>query len=258
MTIKIHAWTGRAAIVGLLLCLGTAWGDARDQFNGVWRIEKPVFALRTDAGKAPPLQPEAEKSYREHRAARAAGDTSFDSATWCSSLGYPRALLVNYPFEIIVRPQHVVFLHEWNWWHRIVYLDGALSDQDASVGPAGITVDVPGAVKVKPQDIPGSMGTALGKWEGDTLVVNTSNLIETTLLDSAGMPHSDELKLTEKWRLRSPNVLESRIRFDDPATFTQPWETVITFKRQAKTWQEEDVCLDRIKAGQPAVKETMK
>jgi len=81
--------------------------SSQSQLAGIWRIEKPVFALHTQDGKEPPLRPEAAKQYREHLAARQQGDTSFDSATWCAAVGMPRIMFINYPFEIMVRPQYV-------------------------------------------------------------------------------------------------------------------------------------------------------
>jgi len=103
---------------------------------------------------------------------------------------------------------------------------------------------------------PEPMGAADGKWTGNVFTIRTAHLLGTTLIDSAGMPHSDGMKLTEKLRLISPDVLEDRILFDDPATFTKPWETVVTYRRQNSTLRnDEDVCLDRIRDGQPAVKE---
>ncbi|EIZ80074.1 hypothetical protein WSK_1441 [Novosphingobium sp. Rr 2-17] len=281
MNTRMRALIGRALTTGLLLSLSTAYTPANgqpvvgrpplasdspagtaqhvgtDHFDGIWRIEKPVFALLTSDGHKPPLKPDAQKVYLKHQADRKKGKKSFDGATWCASLGYPRALLIDDPFEIIVRSQHVIFLHQWNWWHNIVYFDGSLSKDDVSVGPAGVNIDVPGAVKVRPEDIPGSMGYSVGGWKGDRLVVETNNTVDTTLLDSAGLPHSDGLKIVTTWRLLSPNVLEARFLFDDAATYTKPWEATATFKRQSSGWEQEDVCLDRIKTGQPAVKEAL-
>ena len=99
-----------------------------------------------------------------------------------------------------------------------------------------------------------TVGLSRGEWVDDKLVVKTDHLIDTTPIDSAGLPHSDALKLTETLRLRSPDVL-SRIRFEDPATFTRPWETVVTYRRKPGARIQEDVCLDRLQAGEPAVKE---
>jgi hypothetical protein len=75
------------------------------------------------------------------------------------------------------------------------------------------------------------------------------------LLDGAGLPHSQALKITEHVSLRSPDVLVDRIRIEDPEVFTTSWETLVTYKRQRDAVIEEDVCLDRIKNNQPAVKE---
>jgi hypothetical protein len=99
------------------------------------------------------------------------------------------------------------------------------------------------------------MGYSQGHWDGDVLDIQTTHLFDMTLLDNAGMPHSGDLRLTEHLRLISKDVLEDRLRFEDPATFTKPWETVVTYRRQQSAPRNEDVCLDRIRRGQPAVKE---
>jgi hypothetical protein len=109
-----------------------------------------------------------------------------------------------------------------------------------------------------PQEIEDTpTGFANGRWEGDVLVVETDHLAATTLLDGAGMPHSNQLKLVERIRLTSPDALENRIRFEDPGTFTAPWETVLTFRRQTGATPVEDVCLDRLQTGEPAVREAL-
>jgi hypothetical protein len=246
-----------------------------EQIAGAWLIGKPVFALREANGGEPPLKSAAAKIYQEHQAARIKGDTSFDSATWCASLGMPRMLLVDYPFEIVVRPKQVVFLHQWNWWARIVYLPGAL-DRDPSAppppsGPPGAPPGgPPGAPPGGPPGAPPrgaageqeigrtATGFSRGKWEGDVLVIRTDHLTNQTLLDGAGMPHSAHLKLIERIRVLGPDLLEDRIRIQDDETFIHPWETVLTFKRQTGVSRDEDVCLDRIQAGEPAVRETVK
>jgi hypothetical protein len=262
------------SITALVSLQVNAQTQSQSRLEGVWRIEKPVFALRTLEGKEPPLQAEAAKQYREHLAARKRGDTSFDSATWCAAVGVPRIMFINYPFEIMVRPQYVGILHEWNRWARIVYMTGALSDR-----PIGGRGPPPGAGPSRdggpPGDGPppgdpasgeaprymaatyaaGPSGLSKGRWDGDTLVVETTLLDDSKLLDNAGLPHSNQLKVTERLRLASPDVLEDRVRLEDPVTFTQPWETMVSYRRQHDAIIQEDVCLDRIKTGAPAVKE---
>ena len=255
---------GTRCVIGGLLALAT-WlvgaieagsSASHESFAGVWQIDSPVFAVHTTTGEEPPLQKAAAQVYHRHIADRKQGDTSFDSATWCASVGIPRLMFIESPFEIMVGPRHIAFLHEWNWWARVVYLKGALTLSAPHGRPAHIehtSIDV--LPPIENVMTPGPVGLSRGQWVGDELVVTTDHLIDTTLIDSAGLPHSDALKLTEKFRLRGPDVLEDRIRFEDPQTFTRPWETVVTYHRKPGERIHEDVCLDRIKTGQPAVKE---
>ena len=250
--------TVRSFVSGIGLCLlasfpllfGTDAAAADEKMAGVWLIEKPVFEVRTTDGKRPPFKPEAAKLYEERIAARQRGDTTFDSATWCASPGIPRLMFIRTPFEIIVRPRHIAFVYEWNWWARVAYLRDTLPPEPQQPGPWGQ------AKSDSTYVVPGPVGGALARWDGDRLTIETSQLIDTTLLDSAGMPHSDALKVIERLRLLSKDVLEDLIRIEDPETFTQPWETRVTYRRQpAGTRIHEDVCLDRIRDGEPAIEE---
>lgn len=246
----------------------------RDQFSGVWEIEKPILAVRTVKGKVPPLLPEAAKIYQEHVAARRRGDTSFDSATWCAAAGLPRLMLMPYPFQIEVQPNYVVFLHEWNRWARVVYLDEAMARRFAKAQSANFEVPPaplpafnltkgakPGPPPAAPSmdagdDVfqPSAMGFATGRWDGNVLIVDTAHFIDSTLIDGAGLPHSDRLRLTEHLRLTGADGLEDVIRIEDPGMYKEPWETRVTYRRAAGRKIREDVCLDRIANGQPAVR----
>jgi hypothetical protein len=88
---------------------------------------------------------------------------------------------------------------------------------------------------------------AKGQWEGDTLVVTSAGFSDNTLIDNL-VPHGFALKVTERIRLLSADVLEDRIRIEDPETFTRPWETVVTYRRVADEAFPENVCLDSLPA----------
>jgi hypothetical protein len=253
-------------VFGVALLLGSQLASAaevqgasesHEQFAGVWQIESPVFSVRTTTGDVPPLREAADRVYRDHIEARKQGDTSFDSATWCASVGMPRLMFVNSPFEIMIGPKHVAFMHEWNWWARVVYLRGALTPTAPARTHEVATEhhNIGGLPPVENVMTSGAVGLSRGEWHRDELVVKTDHLSDTTLIDGAGIPHSGDLKLTETLRLRDRDTLEDRIRFEDPITFTRPWETVVIYKRKPGVRIREDVCLDRIKAGEPAVKE---
>ena len=101
----------------------------------------------------------------------------------------------------------LAFIHGWYRWHRVVDL-------------AGGAVDPP---------LPLTMGFPVGHWEGDTLVIRTVGLIDATVLDAAGMPHSEQMTLTERLRVLDDGRLEDRLRVEDPDTFTKPWESRAVF-----------------------------
>lgn len=223
-------WANAAVLAGLMI---GGMAHAAPDLSGVWQAEKAIYELKTVEGKAPPLKPEAAKVYQEHKSKWQARDLSFDPTARCISPGLPRMLYLPYPFEIIQRPQKLTYLFQWNYWNRHVYLTD----------------------KAKEVPYPLSLGLSHAKWQGDTLVITTTDLrADNTLLDSAGMPRSESMKITETLRLVDNNTLEARFTFNDPQTFTRPWDTVVSFKRQPKgTEIREDICLDRTDAGQPAV-----
>jgi hypothetical protein len=232
--------SARRTATALLFAI-SAWASLADganssagsaeRFNGVWLIEKAPQTLTTVDGKPAPLRPEARAEYEKRLAARHKGDLSFDRASWCAAAGVPRLMLEPHPFEILVNPRQVAFLYEWNRWARLIDMTGH---------------------DLQPY-YPLAFGTANGRFDGDRLVVVTRGLMSQTFLDRSGLPHSEDLVLTETFRLKSAGVLENRIRIDDPKTYTSAWEAVVTYRRQPGARLKEDVCLDRIKQGKPAI-----
>ena len=67
------------------------------------------------------------------------------------------------------------------------------------------------------------MGDSIGKWDGDTLVIDTVNLTDRTWLDDHGNRHSDALHVTERWRRISAIELSYEETIDDPKFYTKPW-----------------------------------
>ncbi len=197
---------------------------------GIWVPDAAPRALLTSTGKTPPLTREASKLYTERRQRLAKGDASFDPTSWCAGPGMPRILTMPYPLEIRADADRIAFIHGWYRWFRIVDL-----------GPG--TVDPP---------LPLTMGFPVGRWEGSTLVIRTAGLIDTTVMDASGLPHSEQLTLTERLRVLPDGRLEDRITINDPENYTQTWETTLTFHRDASAAMTDDVCPDRMAGGEPA------
>jgi hypothetical protein len=206
------------------------FAGGRSALLGIWVPDSAPRTLLTAGGKAPPLTAEASKVYAERRQRLAKNDASFDPTTWCAGPGMPRILTMQYPFEIRGDAERIAFIHGWYRWFRIV-----------DMGPG--TADPP---------LPLAMGFPVGHWEGSNLVIRTAGLSDATVMDASGLPHSEQLKLTEHLRVLPNGRLEDRITIEDPENYTQPWEAVLTFHRDAAARVTDDVCPDRMAAGEPA------
>jgi hypothetical protein len=233
---RLHRWGLVLCVAALCACASGPVDKASiaargpERLLGIWVPDAAPRALLMADGKPPPLTAEASKLYAERRQRLAAGDASFDPTTWCAGPGMPRILTMPYPLEIRADGNRLAFIHGWYRWFRIV---------DLSVG----AVDPP---------LPLTMGFPVGHWESDTLAIRTVGLIDATVMDASGLPHSEQLTLTERLRVLPNGRLEDRITIDDPENFTRPWETVLTFHRDAAARVADDVCPDRMARGEPA------
>jgi hypothetical protein len=199
--------------------------------RGVWQV-RAGSTLRPVGGGAVPLSAEGKALYERNQRAIAGGDRTIDLTMRCASPGTPRIMLMPYPFQILQQPDHIVFLFGWNQLFRQLVMTG---QRDEYV-------------------LPSAMGYSLGHWQNDTLIVDTTDFTDKTFLDSTGLPHSDQLKLTERLHLaRDGKELELRLTVEDPQLYTRAWDATLRFTRQRRSALDEDVCLDRVAAGRPAI-----
>jgi hypothetical protein len=121
----------------------------------------------------------------------------------CLPLGIPGADILSYaPYKIIQAPGVIVMLYEVDNTRRQIYTDGR-------------------KLPVDPQ--PAWLGYSVGKWEGDTLVVDTAGFNDKSWLDAFGHPHSDALRVQERFRRRDFGHMELQVTIDDPKIFTRPF-----------------------------------
>jgi hypothetical protein len=78
------------------------------------------------------------------------------------------------------------------------------------------------------------MGQSVGKWDGDTLVVEVTGFNDQTWFDRAGNHHSDQLKVTERYTQRGPDHLWYEATIEDPTTFTRPWKIAMPLYRRVE------------------------
>jgi hypothetical protein len=86
------------------------------------------------------------------------------------------------------------------------------------------------------------MGDSRGHWEGNTLVVETINVRDDTQLDFTGIPHSDALHITERWRRKDAKTLENTITLTDPKAYAEPFTATRTYQLKPKWKISEYVC----------------
>ena len=127
--------------------------------------------------------------------------------------------------EIIQVPGRVIMIFEFDHHVRQIYTDGR-----------GHNKDLP----------PLWMGDSIGKWDGDTLVVDTTDFNDKTWIDRGGHPHSDKLHLVERMRRVDHDNLQIDITIEDPIAYTKPWTGQQNFQLRPKWNIMEMICLDNV------------
>ena len=123
-----------------------------------------------------------------------------DPEVKCFMPGVPRATYLPYPFQIVQSTNKILIVYEFASASRTVHLD--------EVGPPPVDT---------------WMGHSVGRWEGNTLVVDVTDQIEGTWFDRAGNFHSDALEVTERYTPITPDHLQYEATIEDPKVFSRPW-----------------------------------
>jgi hypothetical protein len=127
----------------------------------------------------------------------------------CDPRGWPRLSGANYGFELVTLPDRVLQFFEQTHTWRTIWTDG----------------------RKLPENPPQLhwMGWNVGRWEGDTFVVESTGYDDRSWLSDTepdgGWPHSDEMRVVERWRRLNYGTLEVQITVIDPKTYTKPWVT---------------------------------
>ena len=196
--------------------------DGRPDLSGVWRVASNRYLTDLFAGSAQPfLTPWARMLYNERRAANGKGRPS----DGCLPRGVPGMMLArDEPWKVVQTPGTVIILFRESLHYRQIFTDGRPFPED----PA-----------------PTWIGYSIGRWEGDTLVAETVGLTEQTWLDEGGHPHSDALRVIERFRRRTARAMDVDITIEDPKTFTRPWNGTVRFERVPNADLGEQPCAVR-------------
>jgi len=218
-------------VVLALPALVPAQSTKTPDFTGAWGTFRAGRGGGDPKLNPPPagelvLKPEYAKPYEARRAAEAdankRGEQLANSGAQCIPYGVPTMMSVAvYPVEIVQTAKQMTIISEAFSEVRRVYLDR----------PQIPLEDVP----------PGYYGRSVGKWDGDTLVVDTIG-IKTSVGGYRGMPHSEKMRITERFKLVAPDVMHDQITIDDPVVLEKPMVYTLAYRRLPNYEMVEFVC----------------
>jgi hypothetical protein len=219
--------------------------DGKPDLNGIWQamneanydlqahMARPAMALRAGpygpvpaapvlalgaVGAVPPgmgvvegdeipYKPEALAKKKENQEKWLERDPEIK----CYLPGIPRANYMPYPFQVFQSQSAIFFAYEYAGAVRNVYMKDP--------GPAPID---------------SWMGQAVGRWEGETLVIENTGFNDSTWFDRSGNHHSDKLKVVERFTRTSPDILSYEATIEDPVVFTKAWKISMPLYRRAE------------------------
>jgi hypothetical protein len=176
--------------------------DGKPDLSGLWERPADRYFNNIMADLKPEeIQPWAEALY--HRRLR---DFQKDSMiTLCLPLG-PTYNTTPYRESRIVQTPTLIAILNDDLTHRQIFMDGRTLEKDPN---------------------PNWMGYSVGRWDGDTLVVESNGFNDRTWLDSDGHPHTDGLRITERYRRPDFGHMELQMTLDDPGVYPKPWTVTV-------------------------------
>jgi hypothetical protein len=188
--------------------------DGHPDLNGVWQIPYTPDMSRPLGGKLP-YTPRGEAEFKNYDPAK------FDYTGHCLPPGLTRAINTPDPIQISQTKDNVVILFEGFSSFITVHTDG----------------------RPHPKNIePTWFGNSAGRWEGDTLVIDTIGFNDKTRLDTIGHVHSDQMHVVQRFTRKDATHIAFEITVEDPVMYTQPFTNVRTFTLQPKWDLMEYVC----------------
>jgi hypothetical protein len=195
--------------------------DGKPDLSGLWAKVSPKYARNVAAD----LKPEEIQPWARQLVERRGEDLGKDGMQIrCLPLGPAYATSGDSTgsemTRIVQTPQLIVMLNP-DLTYRQIWMDGRIRESDPN---------------------PSWMGYSIGRWDGDTLVVESSGFHAGTWLDRVGHPHTEQLHLTERYRRPNFGTLEIVVTFSDPGAYARPWDVAVTAEYAADTSMLEWVC----------------
>jgi hypothetical protein len=202
--------------------------DGKPNLNGIWQAVNeaywdveghsaapgPVYQLGAEFSVAPglgiveggpiPYKPEALAKKKQNFANR----MTLDPEIKCYLPGVPRAMYMPYPFQVIQSTKQIMMVFEFAGTLRTIYMDKTEAPADSW------------------------MGWSNGHWEGETLVIDTTDFNDLSWFDRAGNFHSDALHVVERITAVDPDHLNYEATIEDKNVYTRPWKISMPLYRR--------------------------
>ncbi len=186
--------------------------------TGVW--EAPTVGRGGRGPAAAPPVPQLTPAYAAKKRELDARNFDDTEAANCLPTGMPAIMGHPYPYEFLLTPGKVTIVSEAYMQVRHIYTDGRPLPADPD---------------------PTFNGTSIGRWEGDTLVVETIGFSPLTTI-ARNVPHSDKMRITERFRLTGPDTMSIETTVIDADALAKPWTTTRTLARHRDWTIREYVC----------------
>ena len=168
----------------------------------------------------PPAGPQLTPAYAAKKRELDARNAEDSEAANCLPPGMPGVMGQPYPYEFLLTPGKVTIIGEAYMQVRHIYTDGRPMPADPD---------------------PTFNGTSIGRWEGDTLVVDTTAFSPMTTI-ARNTPHSDKMRVVERFRLTGADLMTIETTVTDPEALTAPWTTTRTLARHRDWTTREYIC----------------
>jgi hypothetical protein len=193
--------------------------DGKPDLSGLWLTDGIYIGdIAKDLKEPVPFQPWAAELYKHRRETQGKDDPTGR----CVVGGVPRSTAVPYPFKIVhTTGGMVVILYEAVHSYRQIFTDGRPLPKDPN---------------------PQWFGYSVGRWEGDTFVVESAGFNDNVWLDNFGRPATESLRVTERFRRKDFGHMSVEVLIDDPKTYTKPWTVTLPLIFQPDTELLEYMC----------------
>lgn len=224
----------RALLATSGVLLAGAVAAATPDFTGVWETYPDLFADPNERFIKDPPPPGGEPQLKEpyasarnallaqRKTAEENGKAPVNDSLRCLPEGMPTVMEAAFYIEFLQTPKQVVILAEYLTQNRRIYLNEKM----------------PPLEEISPT----YQGYSIGHWEGNTLVVETRGVREDVKFEPYAIPHSKNLKITERLRLTKPGFMEDRITLEDPDVLIKPYQFTFELKKNPNVRVQEYVC----------------